>query len=222
MRDEFEDIPEVDEPVAEPDAWAGIVAENHESDHERLARLTEEFLANGGQIQVIEPGVSTADTSQAGLLAKFAMHTGGPSAKEARERMEQMLDRKYAKARANDAADTQRIREALDDPEVKQKKDLIKRTGLRYDKIYRLLMRYLSDHPRYPWFARSSLGTLPKEVIAERKQILQDAIDRGVGLNDLPKLLHLSRPALRNFAVENGIRLPERKHGGGRPKKCAQ
>ena len=218
MRDEFEDIPEVEDDLPEADEWAGSVAENHESDHDMLARLTSEFLARGGQVQSIAYGATSEDNSQLAVLTRFAGHTH--RGKEARERMEQALERRYAKSRANDKPDTDKILAALGDPKVTTKKQLCEATGLANYRVQRLLKRHLKDHPRYPWFVTTGMGTRPAEVVEAQKKLLVESIASGAKLDELYRIMHMSRPYLRNFAVSHNIKLPESTCRKPRKEKC--
>jgi len=51
-------IEEEAEDVVPADGWASIVAANHETAHELLARQMAEYEANGGKVTVLEPGAS--------------------------------------------------------------------------------------------------------------------------------------------------------------------
>lgn len=164
------------------DEWKSVVGMGLKEDY--LEQLVEEYLANGGQIQEVPPGV-TAECFQVKISGFNVVDSA-----QASLRIKQRVARRSK-------ADEELVTKLNDLLGHHVRKDMRKMLGISDGKLQRLLNDYFADDPRADASRASPNGRDEPETIARRVKEVQAA---GVkGMSATIKAVGTSYPMMRRL-----------------------
>lgn len=187
------------------DAWihSGAALDHHAGQKGRITqadidRSRAEFLARGGQIQVIPQGVSV-DTVFFNNRVVMGATPQSPFTRD--ERIRHAKEADAAVRRRIIAGDAEWIAKiAVNLPACKTARDLCKVCGMSADKLDRLLRTYFADNDQAKLLMKRNRSA-KEEIIRERYPLLRHTMS----LTDCARELHTTNVELKRVIALHGL-----------------